>query len=150
MEVHGVGPIPAKVMLIGEAPGVEEERTGLPFVGASGNELDRMLNEAGLSRAECFVTNVSRLRPPGNDISEWIYRGKKAPPLGFVQWRGWWVNPAIAVGFKLLIKEIEVVKPEIIVPFGNLALWALTGRYGISDWRGSQLEVDLEELKRWL
>lgn len=126
-------------MLVGEAPGVEEERTGLPFVGASGNELDRMLHEAGLNRAECFVSNVSRMRPPGNDISEWMYRGKKAPPEGFVQWRGIWVNPAIAVGDALLKKEIAAVKPEVIVAFGNVAMYALTGKYGITDWRGSQL-----------
>jgi DNA polymerase len=131
-------------MLVGEAPGAEEERTGLPFVGAAGNELDRMLAEVGIPRAECFVTNVSRLRPPGNDISEWIYHGKKAPPTSFIEWRGKWVNPAIAVGAVLLTKEIAAVKPALIIPLGNVAMYALTSRWGITDWRGSQLSYDAD------
>ena len=150
MEVHGAGPIPARILICGEAPGVEEERTGSPFVGSSGQELDRMLLEAGLSRANCFVTNISRLRPPGNDLSEWIYAGKKKPPDGFVPFREKFVHPAIKNGFSILLKELQAVQPNIIIAFGNTALWALTGKIGISNWRGSQLEIDIDNLKELL
>jgi uracil-DNA glycosylase family 4 len=56
-------------MIVGEAPGVEEDRIGLPFQGTSGQELNRMLSEAGIARNECFLTNVCRVRPANNDIN---------------------------------------------------------------------------------
>lgn len=138
MEVHGAGPVPAEVMLVGEAPGAEEERLGQPFIGSSGQELDRMLTEGGFNRADCFTTNVCRLRPPGNDMSEWIARTKKQP-TGMVRWKDVWANPAVAVGYQLLEKEIAAVQPSLIIPFGNTSMYALTGKWGITDWRGSQL-----------
>src|SRR3990167_3470743 len=134
-------------MLVGEAPGAEEERTGCPFVGASGVELNKMLHEAGIMRSECFVSNVSRLRPPNNEIEAWISKAKKKAsiPPGFMPMRNLHVHPAIAAGFEKLLKEINLVQPNIIVAFGNLSMWALTGRWGISKWRGSQLRVDWDE-----
>lgn len=155
-EVHGHGPIPAKIMIVGEAPGAEEEARGLPFIGASGHELDRMLGEAGISRSECYVTNVCRVRPPDyykagkrqtNDIKQWISTGKGRPTAKFYpptegEWipqGDRWVKPPIANGIKLLRQEIERVQPRVIIPVGNLSMWALTGRWGISKWRGSML-----------
>lgn len=65
--IPGHGPINARVMLIGEAPGRNEDVEGVPFVGRSGALLDRMLEEyAGVLRADCYVTNVLKYRPPGN------------------------------------------------------------------------------------
>src|SRR6266581_4336163 len=65
--VFGVGNPTADVMFIGEAPGAEEDRQGKPFVGRSGQLLDRlMLQEMGLTRAECYIANVAKCRPPGN------------------------------------------------------------------------------------
>jgi len=133
------GPIPARVMIVGEAPGEWEERTGRPFQGPSGQELNRMLEEAGLHRSQCFVTNVCRLRPPGNEIAKWIAQSKKAIGPEHVQWEGWWVLPAIRDGAALLQKEIEMVNPEVIIALGNVALYALTEREGIGNWRGSIL-----------
>ena len=77
MPIHGKGPVPARIMIVGEAPGEEEIRRGEPFCGASGSELNKMLGEAGISRGECFVTNVSRERPPKNDINLFIAKAKK-------------------------------------------------------------------------
>jgi uracil-DNA glycosylase family 4 len=71
------GPTEARIMIVGEAPGAEEEARGTPFVGASGMELDRMLHEAKISRSECFVTNVARERPLGNDINQFIAKSRK-------------------------------------------------------------------------
>ncbi len=64
--VPGEGPATARVMLIGEAPGAHEDRTGRPFVGAAGKTLDRLLNLAGLRREQVFITNLVKCRPPKN------------------------------------------------------------------------------------
>jgi uracil-DNA glycosylase len=64
--VFGVGPADAELMVIGEAPGEEEDRQGLPFVGRSGQLLDRMLASIGLEREKVYVTNTLYWRPPGN------------------------------------------------------------------------------------
>jgi DNA polymerase len=135
------GPVPARIMIVGEAPGENEERVGVPFVGASGQELDRMLHEAGISRSECFVTNVCRARPPGNKIEAFIAMKKKEITPQHVPLRDKHVLPIVKEGYDLLYKEIDLVKPNIIIAFGNLALWALTGHWGVTKWRGSMLRV---------
>jgi uracil-DNA glycosylase len=137
------GPPDARVMIIGEAPGEEEIRKGVPFVGASGYCLDNMLLDAGLSRSACFVTNVCRQRPPNNDISVWISRNKSAP-AGSRDWNnidGLWLSPAVHEGLQALKLEIARVRPAVIIGLGNLALWAITRKWGITDWRGSQMLV---------
>lgn len=135
----GDGPIPAKVMIVGEAPGEEEERTGRPFVGVSGQELNRMLQEAGVLRSECYVTNVCRQRPQHNDIYKFIAKAKKDITPAHKNLNGLWVLPVVLQGIEALDKEIELVQPNVVVPVGNLALWALTGHWGITKWRGSLL-----------
>ena len=62
----GAGPSPAKIMLIGEAPGKEEDLTGMPFMGRAGKLLDSALEEAGLHRSEIFITSTVKCRPPKN------------------------------------------------------------------------------------
>lgn len=63
------GPSPTKIMLLGEAPGEQEERLGMPFVGPSGRELERMLMEAGINPGSTFMTNVFHVRPTNNQLS---------------------------------------------------------------------------------
>lgn len=133
------GPIPARIMLVGEAPGADEEREGLPFVGASGQELNRMLHEAGIMRSECFTTNVVRIRPPANDISAFIPTKKKDVTSLHVPLRDKMVLPPVVEGYNQLLSEISLVKPEVIVALGNTPLWALTGNWGVTKWRGSLL-----------
>ena len=160
--VQPSGPIPARIMIVGEAPGEEEERYGKPFIGYSGKLLDEMLASVGIARGECFVTNVSRVRPPGNDISLFLWDGIYKSPRGgkptkaeehlrkfgfdpshYPVLRDRSVHLFIIEGFTLLQAEIESVKPNIILALGNTALWALTGIWGISKWRGSMLQSDL-------
>jgi len=131
-------------MIVGEAPGADEELAGHPFIGASGREMDKMLHEAGIMRSECFVSNVCRHRPPDNKIEAWISKAKKKAsiPPGFVQMRNLHVHPHIKSGFDALLKEIELVKPNTIIAFGNLSMWSLTNLWGVSKWRGSELQVD--------
>jgi DNA polymerase I-like protein with 3'-5' exonuclease and polymerase domains/uracil-DNA glycosylase len=130
-------------MIVGEAPGEHEEREGIPFVGASGSELDRMLKEAGILRSTCFVTNVVRVRPPGNDIGVFFAQRKSDRTMQHIEWQGKWALPVVLDGIELLKREIELCQPNVIIALGNTALWALTGHWGITSWRGSQLSCNL-------
>ena len=141
MKVQGNGPIPTRVMLVGEAPGAEEEALGQPFVGSSGQELNRMLHEAGIMRSECYVTNVVKYRPPNNDLSNWIPKAKKDVTSAHVRLRDKYVLPVVMEGYDELIAELKMVQPNLIITFGNYSMWALTGAWGILKWRGSQLKA---------
>jgi len=134
-------------MLVAEAPGDQEVLKGIPFMGAGGAELDRMLQEAGLFRGHCFLTSVCRVRPPGNKIEAFVALKKKDITAAHVRLRDKFVLPVVMEGFKLLIQEIELCQPQVIIPFGNLAMWALTGKWGITSWRGSLLPVNTEEMR---
>jgi DNA polymerase I-like protein with 3'-5' exonuclease and polymerase domains/uracil-DNA glycosylase len=128
-------------MLVGEAPGEREVLQREPFVGASGNELNRMLHEAGIMRSECFITNVCRERPPDNDISKWVVDRKTSPDPDYHLYQGRWIHPYVAAGIDNLQRELELVQPKVVVAFGNVSLWALTGKWGIKSWRGSTLDL---------
>jgi DNA polymerase len=126
-------------MLVGEAPSEEEIRRGEPFVGVSGFELNKMLGEAGISRSECFVTNVCRERPPSNDINFYFAKAKKDRTSAHSELMGRYVLPPIRDGVALLSQEIKMVQPNVIIALGNTPLWALTRNTGITKWRGSML-----------
>lgn len=133
IKVPAVGPTDAKVLVVGEAPGKDEELRLTPFVGASGVELTKMLADAGLLRADCRITNVCKYRPPNNNIDFWL----KAP----TKTRAATHNELIAEGLNELRIEVETLKPKLILAFGNTPLWALTGEFGIGKWRGSILQT---------
>lgn len=137
---HGVGPIPTRIMLVGEAWGEQEEHARQPFVGASGQELNRMLQEAGIMRSECYVTNVVNARPPNNYLGAWIATKKKDITPAHKLLRDKYCLPIVHEGYAALLAEIEMVQPNIIVAFGNFSMWALTGNWGILKWRGSLLQ----------
>jgi uracil-DNA glycosylase/DNA polymerase I-like protein with 3'-5' exonuclease and polymerase domains len=141
-KVSASGPIPARIMIVGEAPGEEEDRKGQPFIGPSGNELDKLLGEVGISRTECFVTNVLRYRPDRNDIEPFFYWNKTKVPSNFIKFRNIHVHPKLFEGINELRTEIATVKPNIVVALGNTPLYALTGNWGITKWRGSMIHVD--------
>jgi len=106
----------ARVMLIGEAPGAEEDRQGKPFVGPSGQLLDRMLAQIGLDRTRVWITNVIYWRPPGN----------RPPTTG-----------EIAVCLPFLERQIELLKPACILFVGGIAAKALLQRSeGVTKLRG--------------
>lgn len=164
--IPGRGPIPSRVMIVGEAPGEQEELRREPFVGASGAEMNKMLGEAGISRSEAYVTNVCKIRPPRNDISLFLWEGIRRnanalkreervrsqgiDPETFTVFRDRSIHPYIAEGIATLRTEIESVKPNIIITFGNTSLWALTGKWGITKWRGSMLTEDLSSVRAQL
>jgi len=69
MYIATEGPLDAKIMLVGEAPGTEEDKIGRPFQGYSGGVLDNLLAQAGIARHQCLIANVARERPPAGRIS---------------------------------------------------------------------------------
>ena len=144
MQIRPTGPAPARIMIVGEAPGDQEVREGSPFVGASGQELSRMLMEAGIMRSACFVTNVIRVKPPGGDIGTFIAERKSDVTSQHAMCRDKMVLSPVWEGISLLEREIEMVRPNVIIALGNVAMWALTGKWGVTTWRGSLLQTDLK------
>jgi len=99
--VPGSGPIPCDLMFIGEAPGKNEDEQGLPFVGRSGQLLDRLLTDIGRSRESVYITNVVKCRPPDN----------RDPS-----------NVEVATCADYLDRQIELVDPRVIVTLGKFAM----------------------------
>lgn len=101
LSVPGEGPADAEIMFIGEGPGFHENEQGRPFVGASGKFLDQLLAQAELTRAEVFICNVVKCRPPGN-----------RDPL----------PDEIAACNAHLEKQIKIINPSIIVTLGRISM----------------------------
>ncbi len=120
--VFGAGDPDADLMFIGEGPGAEEDRQGLPFVGRSGQLLDRLMaEELGMTRERgVYIANVVKCRPPGNRDPE---------PDEIAACRGW------------LESQLELIGPRVIVTLGNFAGRLLLGTTtGITKLRGRQYD----------
>ncbi len=100
--VPGEGPSHPKIMLIGEAPGRNEDETGRPFCGAAGKKLDMLLESAGLSREQVFITSVVKCRPPENRV----------PTL----------DEAFTCKKNYLFEQINILQPKIIGLMGRTAI----------------------------
>jgi len=128
--VPPAGPLDADVMLVGEAPGADEEAEGAPFVGMAGQFMERYISRAGYPWSQVFRTNLSKNRPKGNK---------------FVLLND---TPELEAGLKELSEEIEKVNPNLIVSAGAWPMYYLTGLTatkgkpgtGITNWRGSIVE----------
>jgi len=121
--VPGVGPFEPKLMIIGEAPGKYENDSGVPFVGPTGQELDKCLFKAGIRRDECYITNVVKYQPPFNDFEKLHLIGVD-------------LNTSIQ---DLWDNEIKKFNPNCILAVGDRALNAVTDYSGILNHRGSIL-----------
>lgn len=127
----------AKIALVGEAYGEAEEKAQTPFVGFSGQELTRMLEDAGIHRAECFLTNVFNAHPPGNQV-EWFCGPKDEAITGYPALiKSKYVRSEYIPELERLGSELLEADPNIIVALGNTASWALLGRTAISKYRGT-------------
>jgi len=119
--VFGAGNPEADIVFVGEAPGFNEDRQGLPFVGAAGNLLDKMLEGIGLRREEVYITNVVKCRPPENR------------------------NPTsreVECCAPFLDGQLQIIKPRVVCALGNFACQRLTGKKtGISKLRGKPTQV---------
>lgn len=119
--VPGEGPPDADVMLVGEGPGAQEDRLGRPFVGPAGEALDEVLQQAGLQRAELYITSTVKCRPPEN-------RNPKAEE--YETCCGLWLD-----------RQIELIAPRLIVLSGKVAMLAVIGERGkLSDLHGRERE----------
>lgn len=128
--VPGSGPLGAKLMILGEAPSYQEVAQGRPFVGPSGRELDRLLRDASINRQDCWLTNVSKF--------EVMLNPRDGRPIPFT------VRAKLS-GIDLhqqlieLQEEINSIQPNCILALGGTALWALSSKWKIGDYRGSIL-----------
>lgn len=129
--VFGEGAQSPALMMIGEAPGGEEEKQGRPFVGKAGKNLSAFLEVLGLKREEIYISNVVKLRP----VKESPKTGKAVnrPPSG----------EEIAFFLPFLQEEIAMVAPKVIVTLGNVPLKAVSGEKGavIGDYHGKPLPL---------
>ena len=98
--VFGSGNADADLMFVGEAPGANEDREGLPFVGQAGKLLDKLLEEIGLNRTQVFICNVLKCRPPGN---------RDPHPVEIENCR------------EYLMRQIELIEPKVICTLGNFS-----------------------------
>jgi len=110
--VIGEGNHQAKIMFVGEAPGVQEDKTGRPFCGAAGKILDELLASVGIEREDVYITNILKDRPPGNRDPQ---------------------KEEIEACVLYLERQIEVIKPEIICPLGRYSMEFLMERFGLKD-----------------
>jgi len=125
--VFGSGSPNADLMFVGEAPGFHEDQQGVPFVGQAGKLLDRLLEGIGLTRADVYVVNVLKCRPPGN-----------RDPL----------PEEIAACEPHLFRQIELMEPKLVATLGNFATKLLSGRpAGITRVHGVEQEVTLGSRK---
>jgi DNA polymerase len=115
--VFGAGNADAELMFVGEAPGADEDRQGLPFVGRAGQLLNQMLEGIGLAREDVFIANVLKSRPPGN-----------RDPL-----------PAeIEACEPYLFEQVRLIEPKVLCTLGNFATKLLSGNQtGITKVRGT-------------
>jgi len=115
--VFGAGNADADLMFVGEAPGAEEDKQGLPFVGRAGQLLNQMLEEIGLSREDVFICNVLKSRPPNN-----------RDPM----------PEEIAACEPYLWDQVRLIEPRVVCTLGNFATKLLTGSpTGITRVRGT-------------
>ncbi|BCJ90187.1 uracil-DNA glycosylase [Terrihabitans soli] len=113
----------AKVMFVGEAPGMEEDREGLPFVGRAGQLLDKMLTAVGLDRTSVYIANILPWRPPGN---------RKPTPQ----------ETELCLPFAR--RQIELVNPDILVLLGGTPTSVLLGKDGIMKLRGQWHDYEID------
>jgi DNA polymerase len=121
--VFGSGSPTADLMFVGEAPGFHEDKQGVPFVGAAGQLLGKLLAGIGLSRDDVFVANVLKCRPPGNRDPQ---------------------PEEIEACERHLFRQIELIQPKVIATLGNFATKLLSGKpLGITRVHGQEQQVTL-------
>lgn len=124
--VYGEGSPTARLVFVGDAPGEEEDRSGRPFVGPSGQLLDKMIEAIGLSRSEVYLCNIVKCRPPADRAPE---------------------PQEVAACMPHLLAQLDAIRPAVVVALGNFATRSLLQteeplsslRGQMQDWRGMKL-----------
>lgn len=117
--VFGDGPSDARIIIIGEAPGRDEDDQGKPFVGMSGRELTKMLQDVGVKRDEVFITNTVKCRPPEN----------RKP-----------TSKEIEACRRHLDSQLSMISPRLVCTLGNVPLNAVIGKHSIGEVNGTLME----------
>lgn len=131
--VYGEGPIPCSIMLAGEAPGGDEIRTGRPFTGQAGKNLDSFMEVLGLTRQDIYIGNVCKFRP--YRVSEKGTVANRTP-----------TTSEIRQAMPLFHEEIRLVNPRLLITLGNTPLHAVTGNWSlkVGDVHGTCLYEDVD------
>lgn len=134
------------IAIIGEAPGNEEVRQGIPFAGMSGRLLNRNLEQVGLDRNACLVANVFRFQPPGNKVGHFFCSRTRArkESLSLAEELGPFGTSDYCIAdyrgeVEALRRTLEDIRPKAILALGRTPTWALTGQNGITRLRGQVL-----------
>ena len=124
MKCRDIGPLDAEILIVGEAPGKDEEIAGIPFVGQAGKLLKNILSTAGIDYNKCYISNVCSDRPPNNNFGYFYEDQKRNNPKEFLT-KAWYD----------LGDKIKRLKPKVVICLGNEPLRAVTNLKGISTWR---------------
>jgi len=127
------------IMIIGEAWGEHEEREGRPWVGPAGSVLNGLLRQVGIDRRDCKLTNVFNFRPLGNNILSLTGPRSEGIDMYRSLTGGKYIRAEFAPEIERLEAEIDRTQPNLIIAFGNTALWAICKKSGIKKYRGSPL-----------
>ncbi len=128
--ILGTGPADARIMIVGNCYSDEDSRLCAPFQGAAGAELDRMLQDAGIRRSECYLTNVINGVPGFRALDGFIAFTKREITAQHTELRGKFVLPPLVQGYNRLMKEIELVKPNVIVALDTIPTVTFVWRMG--------------------
>lgn len=127
-----------RAVILGEAPGAEEEKQGRPFVGRSGQLLEKTLELIGLPRDTLYISNVFWERPPGNDVS---YFFSKDGCKHFPKHNGMFLRKDFEWVAERLENELKIIKAKKVLAVGATPFWALTGLNQISKNRGNFFDI---------
>ena len=122
--VPGVGPLNARIVLVGEAPGAKENELGWPFVGPAGEELDRVLGLSGLRRSRIFITNAVKYRPPNNSTPK--------------PWERQYGRACLSI-------ELHTLNPDLVILAGGTAFNTVFPDRKFSEWIGHLICTDARD-----
>jgi DNA polymerase len=126
----------AKILIVGDCPSRSDMLAARPFASGDGQELNKMLHEAGIIRTDCHLTYVMPKPVPGREPARFFEKYTRAYQVPSV---------ALQEGIDNLFHLIVDLNPNLIIALGELPLWALTGEMGITKWRGSILTTSATE-----
>jgi uracil-DNA glycosylase family 4 len=137
------GPQNARILILGDWPEQLDFARQQPFTGGSGQELGRLVQEAGGMLSTCMLAILSSRPAPTikgkEDFSSWLCHTKSPKNHSWTKHRDSWIDATLAADVEKAHKLIALVKPNVIIALGNLAMFALTGLTSVKKWRGSQL-----------
>lgn len=141
MDVMGIGRPDAKIMVVGDCFTQAEAYRGEGFLGQGGMVLNAALQEVGGNRGDCYLTNLCNTWAPGENLDTWAPTIKAKIQPGMVNLLGRMVDRRVVAGAQRLRMEINLIKPDVILVCGKVALWWLTGLDSLMKWRGSKLTM---------